>query len=180
MAEDFIYLSLAELLDGFKKKQFSVKEVVTALVARCEKFKNLNAYITDCFESALDNAEKSDERYLSGTNSKLEGAPLGIKDLFCTKDILTTSGSHILYNFVPPYESTVTSKLLAEGAVFLGKTNMDEFAMGSSNETSYFGNVINPWKANNSDRDLVPGGSSGGSAGKADSSLCSRDGGDVR
>jgi len=172
MAEEFIYLSLAELLDGFKKKQFSVKEVVTSMVARCEKFKNLNAYITDCFSSALEQAELSDKRYANGENSRLEGAPLGIKDLFCTKDILTTSGSHILYNFVPPYESTVTSKLLDQRAIFLGKTNMDEFAMGSSNETSYFGNVINPWKSQNSDKDLVPGGSSGGSAAAVAAHLC--------
>lgn len=172
MAEDFIYLSLSELIDGFKTKQFSVSEVVKSLINRCEKFKSLNVYITKCFENALKKAADSDQRYENGNNLPLDGAPLGIKDLFCTKDILTTSGSHILYNFVPPYESTVTSNLLNNGAIFVGKTNMDEFAMGSSNKTSYFGPVINPWKSKNSDKDLVPGGSSGGSASAVAAHLC--------
>jgi aspartyl-tRNA(Asn)/glutamyl-tRNA(Gln) amidotransferase subunit A len=115
-------------------------------------------------------AEESDRKIANGSVGELEGVPLGIKDLFLTKGVRTTAGSKMLYNFIPPYESTVTRKLLEAGAVFLGKTNMDEFAMGSANVTSHYGNVLNPW---NRGEKLVPGGSSGGSAAAVAAHLCS-------
>src|SRR5690242_11627614 len=117
-------------------------------------------------------AAASDARLAKGEGRALEGLPLAIKDLFCTKGVRTTAGSRILGNFVPPYESTVTANLWNAGAVMLGKTNMDEFAMGSSNETSHFGPVLNPWRARNSNRNLVPGGSSGGSAAAVAARAC--------
>lgn len=171
MKEDFIYLSLTDLLNGFKSRQFSVTEVAESLARRCNYFKDLNVYITDCFESMISKAKISDEKYKSGTQSRLEGAILGIKDLFCTKNIRTTAGSKMLYNFIPQYESTVSQRLLNSGAIFIGKTNMDEFAMGSSNKTSFFGPVKNPWKTTDN-KDLVPGGSSGGSAAAVAAHLC--------
>lgn len=172
MNEDFIYLSLAELLKGFRSKTFSVTEVTKSLIERCEKFHHFNAYITTCFDEALKKAKIADLNYEKNSYSELEGALIGVKDLFCTKDILTTSGSKMLYNFIPKYESTVSQKILSKGGIFIGKTNMDEFAMGSSNKTSYFGPVINPWKSKNSNEDLVPGGSSGGSASAVAAHLC--------
>src|SRR6202030_3958345 len=107
---------------------------------------------------------ESDKRLADGTSGPLEGLPLAIKDLFCTKDVRTTAGSQILDNFIPSYESTVTQNLWDAGAVMLGKTSMDEFAMGSSNESSHFNPVVNPWRARNSNQSVVPGGSSGGSS----------------
>src|SRR6202012_4285803 len=115
-------------------------------------------------DKAIAMARASDERIAKGEAGPLEGAPLGIKDLFCTQGVRTTAGSRILEDFTPTYESTVTSNLWRDGAVMLGKLNMDEFAMGSSNETSAFGPVVNPWRATNSNQQLTPGGSSGGSA----------------
>ena len=171
MKEDFIYLSLTDLLNGFKSRQFSVTEVAESLIQRCNSFRNFNVYITDCFESMIEKAKISDDKYKNGTQSSLEGAILGIKDLFCTKNIRTTSGSKMLYNFIPQYESTVSQRLLNSGAIFAGKTNMDEFAMGSSNKTSFFGPVKNPWKTSEN-KDLVPGGSSGGSAAAVAAHLC--------
>jgi len=132
----------------------------------------LNAFITETSERALDMAAQSDGRIAAGEAGALEGIPLAIKDLFCTRDVRTTAGSRILENFVPPYESTVTQKLWDAGAVMLGKTNMDEFAMGSSNENSWFKPVVNPWRPKNSNRTVVPGGSSGGSAAAAAANLC--------
>src|SRR5262249_1044925 len=123
-----------------------------------------HAYITETPERALDMARASDARLAKGEALPLEGMPLAIKDLFCTEGVLTTAGSHILDGFKPPYESTVTANLWRAGAVMLGKTNMDEFAMGSSNVTSYYGPVRNPWQRPGDNRPLVPGGSSGGSA----------------
>jgi aspartyl-tRNA(Asn)/glutamyl-tRNA(Gln) amidotransferase subunit A len=123
----------------------------------------LNAFITETPDKARAMAAASDERRREGKVGLLEGIPLGIKDLFCTEGVLTTAGSHILDGFKPPYESTVTARLWQAGAVMLGKLNMDEFAMGSSNTTSYHGSVKNPWKRRGENRDLVPGGSSGGS-----------------
>ena len=120
-------------------------------------------------EKALEQAKAADEKYKNGTNGALEGIPLGIKDLFCTRGIRTTACSHILDGFVPPYESTVTQKLLDAGAVFLGKLNMDEFAMGGSNETSFYGPAVNPWSK---DKKLVAGGSSGGSAAAVAANIC--------
>jgi aspartyl-tRNA(Asn)/glutamyl-tRNA(Gln) amidotransferase subunit A len=132
----------------------------------------LNAFITEAGEKALAMADASDKRIAAETIGALEGLPLAIKDLFCTKGTRTTAASKILGNFVPPYESTVTQNLWDAGAVMLGKTNMDEFAMGSSNETSAFGSVFNPWRAKNSNANLVPGGSSGGSSAAVAADLC--------
>ncbi|MBQ9271803.1 MAG: Asp-tRNA(Asn)/Glu-tRNA(Gln) amidotransferase subunit GatA [Alphaproteobacteria bacterium] len=161
--------SVAETLKALKNKEFSAVELTKAYLHNMENGRQYNAYITECADVALKQAEEADKRYINGTNRALEGIPLGIKDLFCTKDIRTTAASHILDNFVPPYESTVTQHLLDDGAVFLGKLNLDEFAMGGSNETSYFGPVINPWSK---DKPLVPGGSSGGSAAAVAAHLC--------
>jgi aspartyl-tRNA(Asn)/glutamyl-tRNA(Gln) amidotransferase subunit A len=132
----------------------------------------LNAFITETPERALEMAAASDVRLSAGEARPLEGLPLAIKDLFCTRGVRTTAASRILDNFVPPYESTVTQNLWDAGAVLLGKTNMDEFAMGSSNETSHFNPVVNPWRARNSNQSVVPGGSSGGSAAAVAGRLC--------
>jgi len=166
-------LTLAEARDALQAKKISAKELTTAYIGEIEKQNpKLNAFITLTPERAIADAEKSDAKIAKGEAGALEGIPLAIKDLFCTNGVRTTAASHILENFVPQYESTVTSKLWNAGGVMLGKTNLDEFAMGSSNTTSYFGNVINPHKANDSDKDLVPGGSSGGSATAVAANLC--------
>ena len=154
---DITKQSLTELVVNIKDKKLSSTEVTKAFIDRSEKSKELNAYITEDFTSALDKAKKFDQK--PNLDLKLPGIPMAVKDLFCTKDVKTTAGSKILNNFVPTYESTVTDNIWREGAILLGKLNCDEFAMGSSNETSFFGNVQNPI-----DKDLVPGGSSGGSA----------------
>ena len=166
---DITKLTVCETLDALKSRKFSSVELTRAYLENMEKGRHYNAYITECADKALKQAEMADRNYQSGNNRLLEGIPLGIKDLFCTKDIRTTAASHILDNFVPTYESTVTQNLLNDGAVFLGKLNLDEFAMGGSNETSYFGPVINPWSKN---KDLVPGGSSGGSAAAVAANMC--------
>ncbi len=150
-------LSLCELVDKIKKKEISCLEATRSYVDRSKKSKKLNCYNEETFENALNKAKYLDNNF--NPNLKLLGAPIAVKDLFCTKDVQTTASSKILKGFIPKYESTVTSKLWNEGSVLLGKLNCDEFAMGSSNETSFFGNVINPYKNN---KDLVPGGSSGG------------------
>ena len=165
-------LTVKQTLDGLKDKKFSASEVTSDYIKNIEENRNLNAFITENFENAKKQAKICDEKIASGKAGDLEGIPLGIKDLFCTKDIRTTSGSKMLENFIPPYESTVTQKLLDAGSINIGKLNMDEFAMGSGNTTSYFGPVINPYKKNNSDEDLVPGGSSGGSAAAVAANLC--------
>ncbi|MBQ7673747.1 MAG: Asp-tRNA(Asn)/Glu-tRNA(Gln) amidotransferase subunit GatA [Alphaproteobacteria bacterium] len=162
-------LSLSEVKKSLLKKKFSSVELTKHFLERIEKFKELNAFITVCADKALQAAQKSDEKIAQGTGRELEGIPLAIKDLYMTKGIRTTSGSKMLDNFIAPYESTVTQKLLDAGSVFLGKTNMDEFAMGSANITSYYGNVINPWSK---EKKLVPGGSSGGSATAVAGHLC--------
>lgn len=162
-------LSLSETKKALLNKKFSSVELTKCYFERIKKYKELNAYITLCEDKALTAAMEADKRIAEGTARDLEGIPLGIKDLFVTKGIKTTSGSKMLDNFIPPYESTVTQKLLDAGAVFLGKTNMDEFAMGSANITSYYGKVINPWSK---DKKLVPGGSSGGSAAAVAGHLC--------
>ena len=149
--------SLNELIDNIKNKKLSSLEITKAFVERSEKSKKLNAYVTDNFSQALDNAKKFDEK--PNFELKLPGIPIAVKDLFCTEGTRTTAGSKILNNFIPTYESTVTKNMWNEGAILLGKLNCDEFAMGSSNETSFFGNVQNPISEN-----LVPGGSSGGSS----------------
>jgi len=159
------HLSLTEALDGLKKKDFSAKEITQAHIEAMDSARHLNAYITETPDVAIKQAEESDKRRASGDAGLLEGAPIAVKDLFCTKHTQTTAGSHILEGFKPQYESTITQNLWNDGAIMLGKVNLDEFAMGSSNTTSYFGNVINPWKRKDgSNADLVPGGSSGGSA----------------
>lgn len=164
-------LSIIEALDGLKSKKFSCSDLVKAHIEQMQKQKHLNCYITETTDLALKLAKEADEKYSQGENRALEGIPIGVKDLFCTKGYKTTAGSKILSNFVPTYESTVSQKIADSGTIMLGKTNMDEFAMGSSNTTSYYGNVISPWKAQDDSRDLVPGGSSGGSA-AAVSSFC--------
>ena len=166
---DITKLTISEALKALKNKEFTATELTEAYVRNMEQGRKYNAYITECADHALAQAKQADTRYANGTARALEGIPLGIKDLFCTKDIRTTAASHILENFIPPYESTVTENLLNDGAVFLGKLNLDEFAMGGSNETSYFGPVINPYSQ---DKPLVPGGSSGGSAAAVAAHMC--------
>ena len=170
---DLTKLSLAATRDGLKAKDFTSVEVTDAYLAAIEVANpKLNAYITTEAEQARDMAAASDAKLASGAGGMLEGVPLGIKDLFATKGTHTQAGSHILDGFLPEYESTITSNLWGDGAVMLGKLNMDEFAMGSSNESSYYGPVINPWRAKGSTDDLVPGGSSGGSAAAVSAWLC--------
>src|SRR5689334_22125499 len=164
--------TLADARDAVHAKKVSSKELTAAFIKAVAAARPLNAFVTETPERALEMAVASDVRIAHGTARPLEGLPLAIKDLFCTKGVKTTAGSHILGNFVPPYESTVTQNLWDAGAVMLGKTNMDEFAMGSSNETSAFGPVFNPWRANNSNANLVPGGSSGGSSAAVAADLC--------
>lgn len=157
--------TIAQALEGLKKREFSATELTQAHIKMMEETRHLNAYITETPELALEAAKESDRKIAAGDMRPLEGIPVGMKDLFCTKGVCTTAASKILGDFVPQYESTVSGKMLADGALFLGKTNLDEFAMGSSNSTSAFGNVISPWKRNDgSNVDLVPGGSSGGSS----------------
>jgi aspartyl-tRNA(Asn)/glutamyl-tRNA(Gln) amidotransferase subunit A len=161
------HLSMSEALAGLKAKDFTALELTNAYIAAVEAARPLNAFITETPDVALEQAKASDARYAAGTNLPLDGMPLGIKDLFCTKGVLTTAASHILDGFKPEYESTITENLFRDGAVMLGKLNLDEFAMGSANITSYYGNVLNPWTGKDpagADRKLVPGGSSGGSA----------------
>lgn len=169
---DLTKLTIAEAREGLKKKEFSSVELTKAYIEKMEANRKLNAFVLETPEIALAQAEISDEKYANGTNGILEGIPLGIKDLFCTKGIRTTACSHILDGFEPQYESTVTGKLLDAGASILGKLNLDEFAMGGSNETSYYGPVINPHKAKGSNVDLVAGGSSGGSAAAVAADMC--------
>lgn len=157
-------LSLKDALHHLKSKKCSAVELTEAHISAMEKQKKLNVFITETTELARAQAKNADARYLRGDARGLEGIPVAIKDVFCTKDVRTTNASKILSNFIPPYESTVTAKLFDEGAIMLGKTNMDEFAMGSANNNSAFGQAISPWKEDGKDEDLVPGGSSGGSA----------------
>ena len=165
-------LTLKGALDGLKAKQFSAVELTKAHIEAIEGARALNAYITETPQKALEMAAASDIRLAKGEGGPLEGAPLGIKDLFATDGFRTTAASKILGDFKPTYESTVTTQLWRDGAVMLGKLNLDEFAMGSSNESSAFGPVINPWRATGSDRKLTPGGSSGGSAAAVAAGLC--------
>ena len=176
-------LDLAQARDGLKQRDFSAVELTQTYIDAIEAARDLNAFILETPEHALSMAEESDRRIAAGSHRALEGLPLAIKDLFCTKGFQSTAGSHILEGFVPPYESTVSSKLWDAGAVMLGKTNLDEFAMGSANITSYFGPVVNPWTDDNTrltykmsegqqGHPLVPGGSSGGSATAVAARLC--------
>jgi aspartyl-tRNA(Asn)/glutamyl-tRNA(Gln) amidotransferase subunit A len=169
---DLTALTVTEIRAGLAAKRFSAVELTKAYLAAMERARGLNAYVAETPEKALAMAAQSDRRIAAGTTRPLEGVPLGIKDLFCTEGVHTQAASHILDGFKPTYESTVTANLWADGAVMLGKLNMDEFAMGSSNESSYYGPVINPWRARNSNAPLVPGGSSGGSAAAVAARLC--------
>jgi aspartyl-tRNA(Asn)/glutamyl-tRNA(Gln) amidotransferase subunit A len=162
---DLTALTIAAARDGLKSKSFSAAELTEAHVAALEKARALNAYVLETPDHARQRAKEADARIASGEAGPLEGIPLAIKDLFCTEGVQTTAGSKILEGFIPPYESTVSAQLKRDGAVFLGKANLDEFAMGSSNLTSAYGPVTNPWsRRNDPDVRLVPGGSSGGSA----------------
>ena len=160
---DFSHLSIHETITCLKRKDFSVSELIDFHVSSMENGRELNAFITETADIAREKAIDSDNRYLKGEENLLDGIPIGIKDMFCTKGIKTTASSKMLENFIPPYESTVTQNLWNDGAILLGKLNNDEFAMGSSNETSFYGEVKNPWK-NSKGNFTVPGGSSGGSA----------------
>ncbi len=170
---DLTGLTIAEIRQALAARTFSALELTDAYLAAIEAANDsLNAYIAVTPDKARDMALASDARIAFGDAGALEGVPLGIKDLFCTQGIHSQAGSHILDGFKPAYESTVTANLWADGAVMLGKLNMDEFAMGSSNETSYYGPVVNPWRSTGSNADLVPGGSSGGSAAAVAANLC--------
>src|SRR4051812_46865117 len=159
---DLTSLTIAEARDGLAKKSFTARELTDAHLKAIEAGRALNALLLETPDRARAMARVADEKIAKGEGGPLAGIPLGIKDLFATSGVRTTACSRILGNFLPPYESTVTSQLWRDGAVLLGKLNNDEFAMGSSNETSCFGPVINPWRREG-DTKLVPGGSSGGS-----------------
>src|ERR1700689_4780061 len=169
---DLTPLTLAQARDGLRANQFSASELTDAHLTAIEQARALNTFVLETPDRARDMARASDTRLAKGDGGPLEGLPLGIKDLFCTKDVRTTACSRILENFVPTYESTVTANLWRDGAVLLGKLNNDEFAMGSSNETSHFGPVVSPWRRRDGDAKLVPGGSSGGSAAAVAAHLC--------
>jgi aspartyl-tRNA(Asn)/glutamyl-tRNA(Gln) amidotransferase subunit A len=169
---DLTALSIAALRDGLARRSFSATELARAYLANMEKARGLNAYIVETPDKALAMAADSDKRIAAGSARPLEGVPLGIKDLFATEGVHTQAASRVLDGFKPTYESTVTANLWADGAVMLGKLNMDEFAMGSSNETSCYGPVVNPWRSKGSNAPLVPGGSSGGSATAVAAWLC--------
>lgn len=166
---DLTELTVADALSKLKEKEISPVELTQAYIQKLDNNKKYNAFVTLVAEQALKNAYIAEQNYLNKVNRPLEGIPVGIKDLFCTKGIKTTACSHILDGFIPQYESTVTQNLLDDGALFLGKLNMDEFAMGGSNETSYYGPVVNPWSK---DKPLVAGGSSGGSAAAVAAKMC--------
>ncbi|MDX9997911.1 MAG: Asp-tRNA(Asn)/Glu-tRNA(Gln) amidotransferase subunit GatA [Phenylobacterium sp.] len=165
-------LTLKDALDGLAAGRFSSEELTRAHVEAVEAARELNAYVLETPERALEMAKASDGRRARGEAGRLDGAPLGIKDLFCTEGVRSTACSKILGNFTPTYESSVTANLWRDGAVMLGKLNMDEFAMGSSNETSAFGPVVNPWRIEGGNGKLTPGGSSGGSAAAVAAQLC--------
>jgi aspartyl-tRNA(Asn)/glutamyl-tRNA(Gln) amidotransferase subunit A len=169
---DLTAMTLAQARDGLAKKSFTSVELTDAHIAAVEAARVLNAFVLETPDQARGMAQAADARIARGEGGPLGGIPLAIKDLFATKGVRTTACSKILGNFVPPYESTVTSQLWRDGAVMLGKLNNDEFAMGSSNETSCFGPVVNPWRRDGSNTELVPGGSSGGSASAVAAGLC--------
>jgi len=169
---DLTTLTIAQARDALKKKSATAVEITDAHLSAMERARGLNAFVLETPEAARAMAAESDRRIAAGKAGPLEGIPVAVKDLFCTKDVRTTASSHVLDNFVPAYESTVTAQLWRDGAVMLGKTNNDEFAMGSSNETSFFGPVQSPWRRRGSNTPLVPGGSSGGSAAAVAARLC--------
>ena len=161
---DLLDLTLSEVRDGLRKGLFSAVDVTEAYIQASSHYKHLNAFITETPEQARRHAAEADRALQNGSAPPLAGIPIGHKDLFCTKNVRTTAGSRMLESFVPPYESTVSAKLHEAGCISLGKLNLDEFAMGASNETSFFGPARNPWRKSTEAADLVPGGSSGGSA----------------
>ncbi len=165
-------LTLAQARDALRRKEFSACELADAHLVAVEQARALNAFVLETPDRARAMARTADARLEKGEGGPLEGLPLGIKDLFCTEGVRTTACSHILENFVPTYESTVTANLWRDGAVLLGKLNNDEFAMGSSTESSYFGPVVSPWRRRGAEAKLVPGGSSGGSAAAVAANLC--------
>src|SRR5215216_6726401 len=165
-------LTIAAARKSLGKGEISALELTDAYLAAMERGRILNAYVAETPEQARAMAKESDRRLAAGSARPLEGIPLGIKDLFATRGVHTQACSHVLDKFKPTYDSTVTANLFKDGAVMLGKLNMDEFAMGSSNETSYYGNVINPWRRRGSNAALVPGGSSGGSATAVAAHIC--------
>ncbi|MCY1668363.1 Asp-tRNA(Asn)/Glu-tRNA(Gln) amidotransferase subunit GatA [Rhizobium sp. SL86] len=170
---DLTSLTIAAARDKLKAREISAVELTESYLNAIDAANGaLNAYVAVTPDKAIAMAKTSDARLAEGKGGALEGIPLGVKDLFATEGVHTQACSHILDGFQPKYESTVTGKLWGEGAVMLGKLNMDEFAMGSSNESSYYGPVVNPWKAEGSDEKLVPGGSSGGSAAAVAAHLC--------
>jgi aspartyl-tRNA(Asn)/glutamyl-tRNA(Gln) amidotransferase subunit A len=170
---DLTTLTIAEARAKLRGKEFSAVELTDAYLAAIDAFNpTFNAYVAVTHDKARRMAKASDDRLAKAEGGALEGIPLGIKDLFATQGVHTQAASHILDGFQPRYESTVTANLWADGAVMLGKLNMDEFAMGSSNETSFYGPVKNPWRAEGSNLDRVPGGSSGGSAAAVAARLC--------
>ncbi|MCZ8086964.1 MAG: Asp-tRNA(Asn)/Glu-tRNA(Gln) amidotransferase subunit GatA [Brevundimonas sp.] len=170
---DLTSLTLTDAVEALKARRVSSEELTTAFLGAISTANPaLNAYVEVTADKALDMARTSDARLARDQGGTLEGAPLGVKDLFCTEGVQTAAGSNMLRGFVPPYESTVTANLWRDGAVMLGKLNMDEFAMGSSNETSAFGPVKNPWKSSAQNAELTPGGSSGGSASAVAADLC--------
>src|SRR6195256_3409931 len=169
---DLTSLTLAEARTGLAGKSFTSLELTDAHIAAIEAARALNAFVMETPDQARSMARQADAKIAGGEGGPLAGIPLGIKDLFATRDVRTTACSKILGNFVPTYESTVTSQLWRDGAVMLGKLNNDEFAMGSSNETSCFGPVVNPWRRGGANTTLVPGGSSGGSASAVAALLC--------
>ncbi len=169
---DFTSLTIAEAKEGLAKKSFTSLELTDAHLKAMEQAQALNAFVLETPDQARAMAREADSRIIKGEGGSLAGIPLGIKDLFATRGVRTTACSNILGNFVPTYESTVTAQLWRDGAVMLGKLNNDEFAMGSSNETSCFGPVANPWRREGSNTTLVPGGSSGGSASAVAALLC--------
>ena len=167
-------LTVAQIRDGFRAGDFSAREVAEGFNANVAAARTLNAYIVETPDHALAAADVADAARAKGDMLlPLSGVPIGMKDLFCTAGVQTTAASHMLEGFVPTYESTVSAKLWAAGAGMLGKLNLDQFAMGSSNETSYFGNVISPWRRNDGgNAALAPGGSSGGSSAAISARLC--------
>src|SRR5215216_1785019 len=169
---DLTSLTLAEAREGLANKSFTSLELIDAHLKAIEAARALNAFVMETPDQARAMAREADGKIAKGKGGPLAGIPLGIKDLFATRDVRTTACSKILGNFVPTYESTITSQLWRDGAVMLGKLNNDEFAMGSSNETSCFGPVVNPWRRDGANTMLVPGGSSGGSASAVAAMLC--------
>src|SRR5438477_1359677 len=169
---DLTSLTLAQYRGGMASKSFTSLEVTDAHLQAIEAARVLNAFVMETPDQARAMAREADAKIVKGEGGPLAGIPLGIKDLFATRDVRTTACSKILGNFVPTYESTVTSQLWRDGAVMLGKLNNDELAMGSSNETSCSGPVVKPWRSVGANTTLVPGGSSGGSASAGASLTC--------